>query len=140
LALNRFASIIQYARSKSYIVFYATFNNISVISMWSVLLMEETGEPGENHGPVASHWQTISHNVVHLVLICKSNHLTITATTTPYLYIVYMIKWFCCNKELTYALWRRKHNIFARNKNVEQQYKRCSSTLICVLNVMLGSI
>jgi hypothetical protein len=26
--------------------------------------MEETGEPGENHWPVASHWQTISHNIV----------------------------------------------------------------------------
>ena len=24
--------------------------------------------PGENIGPVASHWQTLSHNVVHLVL------------------------------------------------------------------------
>jgi hypothetical protein len=26
--------------------------------------MEETGGPGENHWPVASHWQTLSHNVV----------------------------------------------------------------------------
>jgi hypothetical protein len=33
----------------------ATFNNISVISWWSVLLVEETGVPGENHLPVASH-------------------------------------------------------------------------------------
>jgi hypothetical protein len=31
------------------IVFNATFNNISVISWWSVLLVEETGGPGENH-------------------------------------------------------------------------------------------
>jgi hypothetical protein len=23
---------------------------------------------GENHRPVASHWQTLSHNVVHLAL------------------------------------------------------------------------
>ena len=30
-------------------VFNATFNNISVISWWSVLLVEETGVPGENH-------------------------------------------------------------------------------------------
>jgi hypothetical protein len=30
-------------------VFNATFNNISVISWQSVLLVEETGEPGENH-------------------------------------------------------------------------------------------
>jgi hypothetical protein len=28
-------------------VFKATFNNISAISWWSVLLVEETGVPGE---------------------------------------------------------------------------------------------
>ena len=36
-------------------VFSATFNNISVISWQSVLLMEETRVPGENHRTVASH-------------------------------------------------------------------------------------
>ena len=45
-------------------VFNDTFNNISVLSWWSVLLVEETGVPGENHRPVASHSQTLSHNVV----------------------------------------------------------------------------
>jgi hypothetical protein len=35
-------------------------HNILVISLWSVLLVEETRE---NHWPVASHWQTLSHNV-----------------------------------------------------------------------------
>jgi hypothetical protein len=35
-------------------VFNATFNNISVISWWSALLVEETGVPGENHHPVVS--------------------------------------------------------------------------------------
>jgi len=44
-------------------VFNVTFNNISAISWQSVLLMEETGVPGENHRPVASHWQTLSQNV-----------------------------------------------------------------------------
>jgi len=42
-----------------------TFNNISVISWWSVLLVEETGGSGENHRPAVSHWQTLSHNVRH---------------------------------------------------------------------------
>jgi hypothetical protein len=42
-------------------VYNATFNNISVISWQSVLLVEETRE---NHQTVASHWQTLSHNVV----------------------------------------------------------------------------
>jgi len=81
-------------------VFNATFNNISVISWRSVLLVEETGGPRENHRPVASHWQTLSHNVVHLALSrfelatsvvigtdyigsCKSNDHSITATTAP---------------------------------------------------------
>ena len=39
---------------------------------WSwrlVLLVEETGVPGENHRPATSHWQTLSHNVVHLAVI-----------------------------------------------------------------------
>ena len=45
-------------------VLNATFNNISVISWRSFLLVKETGGHGENHWPVASHWQTWSHNVV----------------------------------------------------------------------------
>jgi hypothetical protein len=36
-------------------VFNATVNNISVLSWQSVLLVEETGVPRENHRPVASH-------------------------------------------------------------------------------------
>jgi hypothetical protein len=42
----------------------ATFNNISVISWRSILLVEGTGAPGENQHPAASHWLTLSHNVV----------------------------------------------------------------------------
>jgi hypothetical protein len=78
-------------------VFNTTFDNISV------LLVEETGVPEENHWSVAIHWQTLSHNVVlstpcHergsksqlLVVIgtdctgsCKSNYHTITTTMAP---------------------------------------------------------
>ena len=74
-------------------VLNATFKNISAI------LVEETGE---NHRPVASHWQTLSCNVVHLALIkirthsicgdrhrlhigsLKSNYHTITTTSAPF--------------------------------------------------------
>ena len=52
----------------------ATFSNISVISCRSDVLVEETGGPGENHRPVVSHRQTLSHNVVHLALIEIRTH------------------------------------------------------------------
>ena len=51
-------------------MFNTTLNNISVISWWSVLLVEEIGVSGENHRPAASHWQTLSHMLywVHLTM------------------------------------------------------------------------
>ena len=55
-------------------VFNANFNNISVIQWLSVLLVGETGVPGENHWPVGSHWQTFSHNVVS-PLIWRKSHM-----------------------------------------------------------------
>jgi hypothetical protein len=45
-------------------MYNATFNNITVIYWRSVLLVEETEAPEENHRPVASHRQTFSRNVV----------------------------------------------------------------------------
>jgi hypothetical protein len=69
-------------------VFNATFNNILAISWRSVVLIEETGEPGEYDRPVASHCQTLSHNVVsstpHNVsgdMHCKSNYHATTTTS-----------------------------------------------------------
>ena len=84
----------------AFMVINVTFNNISVLSWRLVLLVEETGGPGVNHRPVASHWQTLSHNVVHLawsrfeitssVVIgtdcigsCKFKYYTVTAKTAP---------------------------------------------------------
>jgi hypothetical protein len=62
-------------------VFNATSNNISVISWWSVLLVEEYGVPKENNRPVASHWQTLSHIIIpHIIknqfYWLKDNHMT----------------------------------------------------------------
>jgi hypothetical protein len=82
-------------------VFNATFNNISVISWLSVLLVEETGIHEENHRSVASHWQYLSSYIeytspwagfelTNLVVIrtdclgsCKSIYHTITTTMAP---------------------------------------------------------
>jgi hypothetical protein len=49
-------------------VFIPTFNNISVISWLSVLLVEETGVSRENHWPVASHWRTLPHIMAMVIL------------------------------------------------------------------------
>ena len=43
---------------------HATFNSILVISWRSVVLVEKTRVPGENHRPVTSQWQTLLHYVV----------------------------------------------------------------------------
>ena len=71
--LSNFAQILLVISDRSdnfaksgIMVFNATFNNISVISWRSVLLVEEPGGPGENHRPVESHWQ-IYHIMVYRV-------------------------------------------------------------------------
>jgi hypothetical protein len=57
-------------------VFNTTFNNVSVMSWRSDLLVEETWVFGENHWPAASHWQTLSHNIVwvHLTMNGAQTH------------------------------------------------------------------
>jgi hypothetical protein len=46
-------------------VFNATFNNISVISWWSVLLVGEIRIPGENHRPVQKNYcEVISKRIL----------------------------------------------------------------------------
>ena len=45
-------------------VFNGTFNNISAISWWSVLLVEETGVYGDTHQPVTRYCYTLSNKVV----------------------------------------------------------------------------
>ena len=62
---------IYFDQDVGFMVFNATFNNISVISWRSVLLVDKTGVPGvpgENHRPATSHSRTLSRNVVHLAL------------------------------------------------------------------------
>ena len=63
-----------------------TFNNISVISWRSVLLVEEIGVPGENHQPVAMsaiRTHNVSGDGTYCTGSCKSNYHTITTRTAP---------------------------------------------------------
>jgi hypothetical protein len=99
-----------------FMVLNATFNNISVMSWRSVLLMVETRGPGENHRPVVSHWQTLSHTSPWMgvepttplaigtdcIGSCKSNYHAITATTAPsiiewYIFITVMLNSLSCS-------------------------------------------
>ena len=87
-----------------FMVFNATFNNIniSIITWQSVLLVEETGVPGENHWPAESHWQTLSHNVVrsthHLSGIRTHNVSPVLWNCIMYINsrVVYFFVWHTC--------------------------------------------
>jgi hypothetical protein len=57
-------------------VFNATFNNLSAISWRLLLLVVETEVPGENHRPVASHWQTLSNVVLSIPNVIENDILT----------------------------------------------------------------
>jgi predicted component of type VI protein secretion system len=62
-------------------VFKATFNNISVISWWSVLLVEETGVLRKNHRPgarVSSTNKTDHHDITEILLKVALNTITLT--------------------------------------------------------------
>jgi hypothetical protein len=56
-----------------FMVFNATFNNISVISLRSVLLVEGTGIPGENHRSVTGKLYHIMYRV-HLAMSTIQTH------------------------------------------------------------------
>ena len=51
-----------------FIKFNATFNNISIISWQTILLVEKGGLPGENHRSVASLRQTFHIMLYHVHL------------------------------------------------------------------------
>jgi len=49
-------------------VFNAALSALFSVILWRwVLLVEETGVSRENHRPVASHWQALSHDVVSTI-------------------------------------------------------------------------
>jgi hypothetical protein len=57
---SKYEILLQYVEIKlnyrvRVMVLNATFNNISIISWRSILLVEETGVLGENHRPAESH-------------------------------------------------------------------------------------
>ena len=66
-------------------VFNATFNNISVILWRSVLFVEETRVPGENHWPAASHWQLYHIMLYQVHLAYVEFELMLVVVSTDYI-------------------------------------------------------
>ena len=54
----------QFCRWFWFMAFNVTFNNISVISWRQFYWWRKSEYPEKNHRPVASHCQTLSHNIV----------------------------------------------------------------------------
>ena len=111
-------------------VFNATFNNISVISWRSVLLVEEAGVHGENPRPVARHCQTLSHNVIHLLLeIQKYSFKSVNSSDTisKYLYFIFVYKTMIKKHYL-------QENKFIYNVITNIMYRRGQLFLHCVLS------
>ena len=104
-------------------VFNATFNNISVISWRSVYWWRKSEYP-EKPPTCRSHWQTLSHKVVHLTLdgiqthnlsgtdclgSCKSKYHTMTATTAPGKRMINK-KWMVYTHLLFCMLWYKLYH------------------------------
>jgi hypothetical protein len=79
-------------------VFNATFMNISAISWRSVLLVEETRVPRENHRLVASHWQKLYHIMLYRVHLTWAGFELTTSVELwfgIFLYVCIIIYWQC---------------------------------------------
>ena len=115
-------------------VLNASFNNISVISWQSVLLVDETRVPRENIEPAESHWQ--NHTMLYrvhlawmgfelaiLVVIgtdcvgnCTSNYHTITTVPVKYKYVVLLSYIYFCERWKPTFLLYYKYNIKLTSK------------------------
>ena len=101
-----------------FMVLNATFNNISVISWWSLLLVEGTGVPGENHWPATTHWQTL--------YLSKYNHYSNSLYQFDIL-LIYFSTIYC------FSLSNSKKNQWKRNVSYKQKWSVTYQALLTLL-------
>ena len=132
-------------------LFNTTFNNISVISWRSILLVEETRVPGENHWPSISYWQLYpimyrvhlawtGFELAMLVMIgtdcigsCKSNYDTIRSR--PRKVSVYYKRGLLYNKPRT-LLYLANLKLF----NTKNDHQKCSRVHLVIAAFQLDSL
>ena len=132
-------------------VFNATFNNISVISRRSVLLVEETGQPRETPQITDKHYHIMLYTSpwagvkpttsvkigTDCICRCKSNYTTITATTalfTLYMYLsaefYTLIPVLCIYKSIYHIsrhmsiIWKESFNSAGQQIQLSKQDKQ----------------
>ena len=66
-----------------FMLFNVTFNNISAILWWSVLLVEETGVQGENHRLDACQVDKLYHIILHRVHCKATLYLLLKFPVSP---------------------------------------------------------
>ena len=80
-------------------------NNISVISRWSLLLVEETRVLGEKQRPIAKHWQ-LNLSLYHYTMYQNKSGR-----------ILYIEKWCDYEKKVQTVIVKKITNINKTNKN-----------------------
>jgi hypothetical protein len=110
-------------------IFNATFNNISAISCRSVILVAETGEPGENHWPYASHLEflTCSELNDYLVLMNKDH--------PNRRHICMSVQWFCMQCNIILTPWPI-HTVVVSATNITDRHDIAEILLKVALNII----
>ena len=113
-----------------FMVIKATFNNISVISWQSVLLVDKTGVPRENHRPAASHLQIISHNFVS----SRSVHIAWAGFELTMLVVIDTDGTGSCNPTTIHVRSRpRQPRHVRRRHNLAWCYGKCYPKLLLLI-------
>ena len=125
-------------------VFNPTFNNISVISWWSVLLVGDTGIPGETHRHIASHcfqikgYNNYSSIVVPIERVLSNKNIALTTILSIVHWIAKHLKFYInfyktCHFDASIILVKFWHEAFS-----SRQFRLSHATELLLVNIALS--